>query len=145
MIDDYAGLSSIERARLERFATEFEDIDPADYELFAGTASAPEDVAAAQDAANRMIGSGSRRAAIKRAVKAFTAAADLNISRRFRAVDLLFGSRSFPSRPEDRTRLLASIERAVAAVILWDELSDDERAALVGPWSMVVDRALAPG
>jgi hypothetical protein len=90
-----------------------------------------------------MIGSGSRRAAIKQAVRAFTEAADLNIARRFRAVDLLFGSRSFPSRPEDRTRLLASIERAVAAVILWDQLTDDERASLAGPWSVVVDRALA--
>ena len=145
MTDDYAGLSSTERRRLERFAAEFEDVDPADYEQFAGTASSPEEVGAAQDAVNRMIGSGSRRAAIKRAVSAFTAAADLNVSRRFRAVDLLFGSRSFPSRPEDRTRLLASIERAVAAVVLWDDLSDEERAALVGPWSMVVERALAAG
>lgn len=144
MTADYAGLSSTERQRLERFAAEFEDVDPADYELFAGTTSSPDDIDAAQEAANRMIGSGSRRVAIKQAVRAFTAAADLSIARRFRAVDLLFGSRSFPSRPEDRTRLLASIERAVAAVILWDELTDDERASLVGPWSVVVDRALAP-
>lgn len=145
MTDDYAGLSSTERQRLERFAAAFEDVDPADYELFAGTTSSPDDVGAAQDAANRMIGLGSRRAAIKRAVRAFTAAADVNISRRFRAADLLFGSRSFPSRPEDRTRLLASIERAVAAVILWDELTDAERSTLVGPWAVVVDRALATG
>ena len=144
MTDDYAGLSSRERQRLERFAAEFEDIDPADYEQFAGTASSPDDVSAAQDAVNRVIGSGSRRAAIKHAVQAFTEAADLQVSRRFRAVDLLFGSRSFPSRPEDRTRLLASIERAVAAVIVWDELTDDERAALVGPWAQVVGRALGP-
>ena len=143
MTDDYAGLSSTERQRLERFAAEFEDVDPADYEQFAGTASSPEDVSAAEEAANRMIGSGSRRTAIKQAVRAFTDAADLQVARRFRAVDLLFGSRAFPSRPEDRTRLLASIERAVAAVIVWDELTDEERAALVGPWSMVVDRALA--
>ena len=143
MTDDYAGLTSLERQRLERFAAEFEDVDPTEYELFAGTTSSAEDVGAAQDAANRMIGPSARRAAIKQAVRAFTEAADLNISRRFRATDLLFGSRSFPSRPEDRTRLLASIERAVAAVILWDELTDDERSALVGPWSMVVERALA--
>jgi hypothetical protein len=143
--DSYAGLSSSERGRLERFAAEFEDVDPADYELFAGTTSSPEDVEAAQDAVNRLIGSGSRRAATKEAVRIFAAAADGAIGRRFRAVELLFGSRSFPSRPEDRARLLGSIERAVAAVILWDELTDDERATLAGPWSVVVDRALAAG
>ena len=32
---------------------------------------------------------------------------------------------------------------AVVAVILWDELSDDDLAGLLGPWATFVERALA--
>jgi hypothetical protein len=35
-------------------------------------------------------------------------------------------------------RFLGSVERAVVALILWDELEDDDRIALLGPWALSV-------
>jgi hypothetical protein len=50
---------------------------------------------------------------------------------------LLF--QSLPDRAEDRVRFLATVERAVVGLILWDELGEDDLAALLGPWSAVVE------
>jgi hypothetical protein len=52
--------------------------------------------------------------------------------------DTLMLFQSLPDRPEDRVRFLRSVERAVVAVILWDELSDGDRDALLGPWAGVL-------
>jgi hypothetical protein len=49
--------------------------------------------------------------------------------------DTLLLFQSLPDRAEDRTRFLQSVERTVVALILWDELDDEDRAALVGPWA----------
>jgi hypothetical protein len=35
-------------------------------------------------------------------------------------------------------RFLASLERAVVALILWDELSEESRMAMLGPWTDLV-------
>jgi hypothetical protein len=138
---DYDALRPAERQRLERFAAAFEDVDPLDYELFAGTTASEDDLAAARTAALEAIGSSTRRAAVERAAQAFTHAADVAIVKRFNPVFLYVGIARSP-RPEDRVLLAQSLERAVVAVILWDELGDAEREVLLGPWARVAGRAI---
>ena len=38
--------------------------------------------------------------------------------------------------------VLLSLQRTVAAVIVWDQLTREEREAVAGPWAIVVDQAL---
>jgi len=47
-----------------------------------------------------------------------------------------------PSNAADRARVFGSLERAVAALILWDRLDDQTRAALAGPWGELVERSI---
>ena len=61
-------------------------------------------------------------------------------SRRPTLTDTLFMFRSLPDRAEDRVRFLASVERAVVGLILWDELSEPSRTALIGLWGGIADR-----
>jgi hypothetical protein len=140
--DEYAGLSSAERDRLERFARAFEDIDPNEYALLVGTAASDEAAAGVRDLVNQALGSPSRRAAAKRAMQAFSDAAAQAMARRFRVAELLLGPRGLVARPAEQVRFLVSLERTVAAVIVWDQLTDDEREAVAGPWARLVDRAL---
>ena len=56
-------------------------------------------------------------------------------ARRTPLTDVLFMFNSLPDRADDRVRFLASVERAVVALILWDELEDADRVALLGRWS----------
>ena len=69
----YDALRPAERDRLERFAAAFEQVDPVDYEMFAGTTAPAEDIERAREAALLAIGPGSRRAAVQRALSSFTA------------------------------------------------------------------------
>ena len=142
---DYDALRPIERERLERFAAAFEDVDPLDYEQFAGTTASDDEIELARAVVLRAIGSGSRRSAVQRAVGAFTDAASRGIARRWRGIDLLLGFTPSSIRVDDRVRLRESLERAVAAVVLWDELTETERAALLGPWAPIAERAVVGG
>ncbi|MCI0346048.1 MAG: hypothetical protein L0221_11495 [Chloroflexi bacterium] len=130
------------RERLARFAAEFEMLDAREYTLF-GTV--PEDIEAlerAMAAADAALGLGSRREAVRAAVSAFVDAASIGYSNRLALPDTLLLFQSLADRAEDRVRLIASLERAVVALALWDELDSADLGALIGPWAEVTERAL---
>ena len=132
-IDDLQGLRSDERQRLRRFAHAFERLDAGTYAMFADV---PDQAAVdeAQVEAIARIPSGRRRDAVRAAVRVFTDEATVAYSRRFSLPDVLLLRQSLADRAEDRVRFLASVERAVVGLILWDELDEDDLAALIGPW-----------
>jgi hypothetical protein len=138
LIDDLKGVRPEERARLERFALAFERVNASSYPLFTEVNLSPE-VEAAQGRALEVIGTGSRRNAIRAAVDAFVDHATTAYSNRTTLTDTFLMNQSLPDRAEDRVRFLATVERAVVALILWDELDEDDQAALVGPWGAFVD------
>ena len=140
LIDQLAGLRPAERRRLERFAAAFERIDASQYLTFAEVPDLDE-LAPAEAEATRLIGSGPRRLAAKAAVGAFIDEAAQAYSRRPTLTDTLFMFRSLPDRAEDRVRFLASVERAVVALILWDELNEQRRNVLLGMWGGIAERA----
>jgi hypothetical protein len=138
VIDALAALRPEERARLERFALAFERLDAARYAIFADI---PDKAAVdrAQEAALDRVGSGRRRDAVRAAVRAFVDEATVAYARRFSLPDTILLFQSLPDRAEDRVRFLASVERAVVGLILWDDLEPDDLAALLGPWSALVE------
>jgi hypothetical protein len=142
LIDQLDGLRPDERKRLERFAEAFEHIDASQYATFADVPSL-EDVEPAEAEAMRLLGAGPRRGAVKAAVGAFVDEATQAYSRRPTLTDTLFMFRSLPDRAEDRVRFLASVERAVVALILWDELSERSRVALLGLWGGIADSTVS--
>ena len=142
LIDRLGGLRPDERRRLDVFAGVFEHIDASQYVTFADVPSL-EDVEPAEEEATRLLGTGPRHDAVKAAVGAFIDEATQAYSRRPTLTDTLFMFRSLPDRAEDRVRFLASVERAVVALILWDELSEQSRAALLGLWGGIADRIVA--
>jgi hypothetical protein len=87
-------------------------------------------------------GTGRRHDAIKVAIDRFCDAAMRRYSERLSAPELLGLRQVAPSNPADRVRVLQSLERAVAALILWDRLDDQTRAALAGPWGELVERSI---
>jgi hypothetical protein len=137
-----AGLRVDERKRLERFAEAFEHIDASQYVTFA-EAPPLETIEPAEAEAIRLLGDGQRHDAVKAAVGAFVDEATQAYSRRPTLTDVLFMFRSLPDRAEDRLRFLASVERAVVALVLWDELSESSRVALLGLWGGVADGIVA--
>lgn len=141
---DLAGLRPLERRRLERFAAGFELVDASAYATLA-EARPDEAVRRAEREALAFLGNGPRKQAVRAAVEAFTEAATRAYARRTSLPDTIMLFQSLPDRAEDRVRVLASIERAVVAVILWDELPEAERDALLGPWARVAEQALAAG
>lgn len=138
LIDDLAGLTTEQQRRLERFAFAFERVDAARYPQFTEVV-ASDDVTAAQERALELIGTGSRRRAVRAAVDAFVDEGTQAYSRRASLPDTFLMFQSLPDRAEDRVRFLATIERAVVGLILWDELEVNDRAALLGPWGAVVE------
>jgi hypothetical protein len=136
-IEDLAGLTPEQRRRLERFALAFERVDASRYPTFTEVAVS-DDVEAAQERALELIGS-SRRRAVRAAVDAFIDEGTQAYARRASLPDTFLMFQSLPDRAEDRVRFLATIERAVVGLILWDELEDDDRAALLGPWGAFVE------
>ena len=137
-IDELRGLHADERKRLDRFAHAFERLDASSYPLFT-EAYITDEVRAAQGRALERIGGGARRDAVRAAVDAFVDHGTLAYSRRMALTDTFLMYQSLPDRAEDRVRFLATVERAVVALILWAELDEDDRAALLGPWSAFVE------
>ena len=133
-----AGLADAERTRLDGFATLFDRLDASQYATLTETSDTA-DVETAKERAGALVGrTGRRRDAVRAAIKAFTDAATTAYAGRMSLTDTLLLFQSLPDRAEDRTRFLQSVERAVVALILWDELEDSDRAALIGPWSDLV-------
>ena len=83
--------------------------------------------------------SSGRRDAVRAAVKVFVDEATVAYARRFSLPDTVLLFQSLPDRAEDRVRFLASVERAIVGLILWDELEPDDLAALIGPWGAYMD------
>jgi hypothetical protein len=121
--------------RLERFAAAFERLNAGQYVLYATLVEGDDGVRDAMAAADTSMGSGARRAAVTRAVGSFLDWAARAYSNRLVQTDTVFLFQSLPDRPDDRVRFAASLERAVVALILWDELAPEARDALLGPWS----------
>jgi hypothetical protein len=142
LVERLGGLRPDERRRLEAFAEAFERIDASQYVTFAEVPSL-EAVEPAEAEATRLLASGARYDAVKAAVGVFVEEATQAYSRRPTLTDTLFMFRSLPDRAEDRVRFLASVERAVVALILWDELSEPSRVALLGLWGGIADRFVA--
>jgi hypothetical protein len=142
LIDELAGLEPAERERLERFSHAFERIDASRYITFAEIPSAG-DLEPAQAEALRVMGSGSRHDAVKAAIGVLVDVAAEAYSRRPTLTDTFLMFRSLPDRAEDRVRFLNSVERAVVALILWDELTEQSRVALLGLWGGIAERVIA--
>ena len=142
LIDPLRGLRPEEMRRLEAFAEAFEHMDASQYVTFAEVPSL-EDVEPAEAEATRLLDAGPRHEAVQAAVGAFIDEATQAYSRRPTLTDTLFMFRSLPDRAEDRVRFLASLERAVVALILWTELSDRSRVALLGRWGWLAERIVA--
>ena len=130
-------------ARLDRFAAEFERLDAGAYATFATLVDDDDpDVRRAFAAADAVIGSGPRRAAVAEAVASFRDFAARAYSSRLVQTDTVFLFQSLADRPGDRVRFAASLERAVIALSAWEELDADDRATLLGPWAMMAERAV---
>lgn len=134
--DALDGLRPHERERLARFATVFERLDGSMYATLAVRVES-EAVEDAKAAALELIPAGPRREAVRAAVRAFVDEATVTYSRRMSLPDTLLLFQSLPDRAEDRVLFLASIERAVVGLILWDELDEVDREVLLGPWSTI--------
>jgi hypothetical protein len=141
MVADLEGLSADERARLERFAAAFDRIDAGTYMQLADVVLDHE-VEAAQRAAVERLGNGRRRAAVRAAVERFIDAATIAYARRTTLTDTFLMNQSLPDRAEDRVRFLSTVERAVVALVLWDELDDAHLTALIGRWAPYVEDEL---
>jgi hypothetical protein len=133
LVDDLDGLRPAERQRLERFAEVFDRIDARDYSTFASVTE-PDGIDAAQEHANEAIRTPERRQAVRAAIERFVGAASQGYSRRLSLTDTFLLNQSLPDRAEDRVRFARSVERAVVALTLWDDLADEDRVALLGPW-----------
>ena len=140
-LEPLAGLRPEERERLDRFSVAFERLDASQYITLAEVPT--EDVAAAEAEATRLLGTRARHDAIKAAVGAFVDEATRAYSRRTTLTDTLLMFQSLPDRAEDRVRFLRSVERAVVALILWDELGEWSRVALLGLWAGIADPIVA--
>ena len=129
--------------RLERFAAEFERLDASAYSTFASQSEGDADVRHTMAAADAVIGTGPRRAAVREAVESFRDWAARAYSSRLVQTDTVLLFQSLVDRPDDRVRFAASLERVVVALILWDELQADDRLVLLGPWQVMVERAVS--
>jgi hypothetical protein len=138
-----AGLRPAERARLDRFATVFERLDASRYATLTEGFDTAEVEAAKATALERIGRSGRRRDAARAAVRAFTDAATVAYADRMSLPDTLLLFQSLPDRAPDRLRFLQSVERVIVALILWDELDEDDRDVLVGPWAALVEPLVA--
>ena len=133
-----AGLRPAERKRLEAFALAFEHLDASSYPMFAEQVVSDE-VLAAQDRAIELLGSGARKSAVRAAIDAFVDAGTRAYSGRMSLTDTFLLYQSLPDRAEDRVKFLTTVERAVVGLILWDELDEDDRVALIGPWGAFIE------
>jgi len=117
-------------------------VSSTDFVLFAGPSAPDERLQAAMDAASAALTSPTRRDATKEAVSTFVRAAQQRYAERFNVPELLGIGASRASTADDRVRVFKSLERAVVALAIWDQLGDDDRTALAGPWAELVEAAV---
>ncbi|MBF8289894.1 MAG: hypothetical protein HW391_862 [Chloroflexi bacterium] len=130
-------------ARLDRFADIFLSLDSGIYPAFAAASHDPDERAALLERVQEMIGRGPRRAGVLAALAEFRELAVQAATTALGGANSVLLTRTNPSSAEERLRFLASLELAVVAVILWDEIEPDERESLLGPWEEMAARAAA--
>ncbi len=134
-------LSNDARARLDRFADAFQQLDSDLYTAFAASSLDPDDRLAALARVQELIGTGARRAGVLAALTEFREFAVQAATAALGGSNAALLTRTNVATPEDRVRFLASLELAVVTVILWDEIEADERSQLLGPWEEMAEQA----
>lgn len=132
------------RERLDRFAAAFERLGANEYVLYATEQRDDPQLRAARDAVSAAMVSATRRAAVRTAVETFTDWAAQAYSRRLPATDTIMLYQSLPDRAADRVRLLQGLERAVIAIVLWDEIDAEVRDTLLGSWAEMAFAVVRP-
>lgn len=132
-------LASGERARLDRFAAEFDRLSASEYAMFA--VHGDTETIEAVRVASAMLGRAPRKAAVNSAVAAFSEAANAAYDRRLSVSGTFMLYQVLPGQPQDRVRFLASLERVVVGLILWNELDEEHLGASLGPWAETIERA----
>ncbi|MEO8207567.1 MAG: hypothetical protein ABI598_00930 [Chloroflexota bacterium] len=130
-----AALPATARERLDRFAAAFQLLDSDMYPAFAAASLDPEERAAALDRVQELIGQGGQREGILAALVEFREFAVRSATEALGGVNTALLIRTNVSSPEERVSFLASLELAVVALILWDEIEPEARAELLGPWA----------
>ena len=141
--DPLALLSRDARRRLDRFASAFQELNSEVYASFAAASLDPDERRDALARVQELIGGGARRAGVLAALAEFREFAVRSASEALGGHASVLLTRGNPSSPEERVRFLASLELAVVAVVLWDEIEPDERGELLGPWEEMATRAVA--
>jgi hypothetical protein len=136
------GLDARARQRLDHFAEAYDQIEAGQFHMFAGPDRPDPELRAAMDRALAELTVESRRGAVKAAVGKFVASAQHRYSERFGVAELFGLQMGAPTTAADRVHVFESLERAVAAVILWDHLDDETRTLLAGPWAGLVEAAV---
>ena len=126
---------------MDRFATSFDRVNAHDYIQFATEPPDPQATSRAESDVVRLIGAGRRHDAIRGAIEAFVDAAGIAYSNHLALPQYLLLNDAVADQPDDRRRFLRGLERAVAALVLWEDLDGDDRVALAGPWGPMVDAA----
>jgi len=142
---DGAELDARARARLDRFAALFDTIEATSFQRFVGPEQPDAELREAMTTADRELGVERRREAVKRAVEAFVDAAQQRYTEAFEPMAILGLRPVVNDTSIDRARVFQSLERAIAALVLWDHLDEDVRVTLAGPWLDLVDRTVEPG
>ena len=140
--DPLDSLSPGARRRLDRFADAFQQLNSEVYASFAAASLDPDERRDALARVQELIGQGSRRAGVLAALGEFREFAVRSASS-LAGFESAFATRSNSASPEERVKFLASLELAVVAVVLWDEIELDERSDLLGPWEEMATRAVA--
>ncbi len=121
--------------RLDRFADAFHLLDSGLYPAFSAASHDPGERLIALDRVQALIGKGPRRSGILAVLSEFRDFAVRSATAALGGANAVLLTRTNPSSPEERVRFLASLELAVVVVLLWDEIDDDERHDLLGPWA----------
>lgn len=127
--------------RLDRFADAFHALDSGMYPAFAAMSHDLDERRVALERIQALIGPGSRRAGVLAALTGFREFAVQAATAALGGASAELLTRTNPASPEERVRFLASLELAVAVVLLWDEIDPDERMDLLGPWVEMAERA----
>ena len=134
-VDPLDRLSAGSRARLDRFATAFQLLDSDLYTAFAASSHDADERRSALERVQELIGQGSRREGVLAALVEFREFAVRSATEAMSGSNAALFTRTNVATAEDRVRFLAALELAVVVVLLWDEIDEDERHDLLGPWA----------
>ena len=134
-VDPLDRLSAGSRARLDRFATAFQLLDSDLYTAFAASSHDADERRSALERVQELIGQGPRREGVLAALVEFREFAVRSATEAISGSNAALFTRTNVATAEDRVRFLASLELAGVVVLLWDEIDEDERHDLLGPWA----------